>query len=79
MALKLDMSKAYNRIEWSFVEGVLSAMGFPIHLIQLIMRCISTISYQILINEQPNNNFKLERGLRQDDPLSPSILVYFIC
>lgn len=47
MALKLDMSKAYDRIEWSFVRGLLEAMGFPETFIDLILRCISFVSYQI--------------------------------
>jgi hypothetical protein len=50
MALKLDMSKAYDRIEWKFVEKVLSSMGYPSCMVSLIMRCISTVSYQVLIN-----------------------------
>ncbi|XP_058749041.1 uncharacterized protein LOC131622003 [Vicia villosa] len=51
MAVKLDMSKAYDRIEWDFVTGALEAMGFPVHMIHLIKRCISTVSYQILLND----------------------------
>lgn len=50
MALKLDMSKAYDRIEWPFVQSVLTAMGFPSKLIRVIMGCITTVSYQILVN-----------------------------
>lgn len=60
MALKLDISKACNIIEWSFVHVVLSTIGFPHLLTDLIMRCISTVSYQILINGQPSNCFTPE-------------------
>jgi hypothetical protein len=71
MALKLDMAKAYDRIEWSFVQSTLMSMGFHIDLVNLIMRCISSVSYEILLNGQPRKRFFPERGLRQGDPLSP--------
>jgi hypothetical protein len=64
MALKLDMSKAYDRIEWKFVEKALCSMGYPSCMVALIMRCISTVSYQVLINGQPSSPFSPQRGLR---------------
>ncbi|GAU51235.1 hypothetical protein TSUD_412370 [Trifolium subterraneum] len=65
MALKLDMVKAYDRLEWPFIKATLLSMGFPPHLVDTIMRCISLVSYQILINGQPSRCFAPERGLRQ--------------
>lgn len=71
MALELDMSKGYDRLEWSFVEKTLTAMGYPQNLVNLIIICISSVSYQILINGHPSTSFCPKRGLRQSDPLSP--------
>lgn len=69
MALKLDISKACDRLEWPFVVEVLSSMGFPAKLVNLIKRCISMVSYKILINNQPSRCFIRKRGLCQGDSL----------
>ena len=69
--LKIDMSKAFDRVSWEFLLAILETMGFPCKWLCLIQQCIFTISYSILINGAIFDFFHPARGLRQGDPLSP--------
>ncbi|KAA3456039.1 reverse transcriptase [Gossypium australe] len=51
MAIKLDMSKAYDRVEWNFVKEIMIRMGFANGWIETIMECITSVSYSVVINE----------------------------
>lgn len=50
MAIKVDLAKAYDRLEWSFIRNVLIAFRFPEVLVELIMSCVSSTSTSILFN-----------------------------
>ena len=70
-ALKIDLEKAYDRIEWAFVKECLEDQNLDTRSVNLIMDCVSKASSSILINGYKTERFLHSRGLRQGDPMSP--------
>lgn len=76
--IKLDISKAYDMIEWGFLHRILIKMGFSQHWIKLTMLCVTTVSYSILVNGCSRGYILPSRRLRQGDPPF-TILIYSLC
>ncbi|CAN1315043.1 Transposon TX1 uncharacterized 149 kDa protein [Linum perenne] len=77
MALKVDMEKAYDRVEWDFLFPLLHALGFDPAWISLVHECLVSTTMKVILNGTPHGFFAPTRGLRQGDPLSP--LLFAIC
>lgn len=77
MAIKIDLAKAYDRVEWGVLNLIMASIGFNEKFIELIMECVTTARYSILLNGSPFGYFPAARGLRQGDPLSPTLFTIF--
>ena len=71
MAFKLNMSKAYDRVDWTLLEELIRKMGFNERFITLTMICVKTVTYSILVNREPKGFIQPFKRIRQGNPLSP--------
>lgn len=76
MCIKVDISKAYDSIYWSYILKVMECIRFPPCWIHWIQTCLEISSFQILINDELGQPFKSSSGLRQGNPLAPYLFLY---
>ena len=77
MTLNLDMSKAYDKMKWDFLERKMLHLGFSGRFVATIMSCIKSVSYSVLLNGVPSSTIRLSKGLQQGDPLAPYL--FLVC
>ena len=74
-AIKLDMAKAYDRIEWAYLRRIMLPLGFCDSFVSVIMKCVTSVSMSVRVNGVLTETFRPTRGIRNGDPISPYLFL----
>jgi len=75
MPFKVDFEKAYDSVDWGYLDEVMRKMAFSVLWRKWIKECVSTTTTSVLVNGSPTEEFHLKREMRQGDPLSPFLFL----
>ena len=78
IVFKIDFEKAYDHVDWDFLEHVLERKGFSSKWRSWMRVCLSSTSLAILVNGNTKGWVKTSRDLRQGDPLSPFLFTLMV-
>jgi len=75
MLFKVDFLKAYDSVDWGYLDSIMGSMSFPVLWRKWIRKCVCTATTSVIVNGSQMDEFPLRRGLRKGDPLSPFLFL----
>jgi hypothetical protein len=78
LLFKVDFERAYDTVNWQFLDYMMRRMGFVEGWRKWISACVFNSSMSVLVNGSPTSDFNVGKGLRQGDPLSPFLFLIVV-
>lgn len=75
VSFKIDIYKACDRVDWGYLRHIMLKLGFDQGWVNIIMLCVSTVRYSVILNDPKVGPITLSRGLRQGDQLSSYLFI----